>query len=308
MNPCRMNRGLLFTLFLFLSTILPSSAVAFTERGFEVVNGEHRLPGTLCLPDGDVRAVVVFVHGSGPQDRDETLGPNRFFLSLAHAFAAEGIASLRYDKRTFVEKRAVEGFTYREESVDDAICAARLLHEAGYRHIYIVGHSLGGHLAPLIVNGAKEWVEGAVILSGNAFTLTECIRTQVRYLGRQQGLNETLIQSGIDRLLASMPESYLAFDRDYNATKTAARVANDNPHTRWMVVQGGHDYQVTFADYSQWTMALGKRATYFFGPTLDHLLRSLPAMATPEDYLREGETSPEALAAITAFILSDTTE
>ena len=66
MNPCRMNRGLLFTLFLFLSTILPSSAVAFTERGFEVVNGEHRLPGTLCLPDGDVRAVVVFVHGSGP--------------------------------------------------------------------------------------------------------------------------------------------------------------------------------------------------------------------------------------------------
>lgn len=303
-----MGRCISFLLFLLFSVIMPASAATFTERDFEVVNGEHRLPGTLCVPEGEVRAAVVFVHGSGPQDRDETVGPNRFFLSLAHAFAAEGIASLRYDKRTFVEKRAAEGFTYRDESVDDAICAARLLHEAGYRHIYIVGHSLGGHLAPLIVNGAKEWVEGAVILSGNAFTLTECIRTQVRYLGKQQGLNETLIQSGIDRMLASLPESYLAFDRDYNATKTAARVANDNPHTRWMVVQGGHDYQVTFADYSQWTMALGKRATYFFGPTLDHLLRSLPAMATPEDYLREGETSPEALAAITAFILSDTTE
>lgn len=303
-----MNRGLLFTLFLFLSTILPSSAVAFTERGFEVVNGEHRLPGTLCLPDGDVRAVVVFVHGSGPQDRDETLGPNRFFLSLAHAFAAEGIASLRYDKRTFVEKRAVEGFTYREESVDDAVCAVRLLHEAGYPHIYIVGHSLGGHLAPLIVEGAGERVDGAVILSGNAFSIAECIRTQVRYLGRQQGLNEALIQSGIDRLLASMPESYLAFDRDYNATKTAARVADDNPHTRWMVVQGGHDYQVTFADYSQWTMALGKRATYFFGPTLDHLLRPLPAMATPQDYQQTSEISSEAIAAITAFILEGATE
>ena len=303
-----MNRGLLFTLFLFLSTILPSSVVAFTERGFEVVNGEHRLPGTLCLPDGDVRAVVVFVHGSGPQDRDETLGPNRFFLSLAHAFAAEGIASLRYDKRTFVEKRAVEGFTYREESVDDAVCAVRLLHEAGYPHIYIVGHSLGGHLAPLIVEGAGERADGAVILSGNAFSIAECIRTQVRYLGRQQGLNEALIQSGIDRLLASMPESYLAFDRDYNATKTAARVADDNPHTRWMVVQGGHDYQVTFADYSQWTMALGKRATYFFGPTLDHLLRPLPAMATPQDYQQTSEISSEAIAAITAFILEGATE
>ena len=303
-----MNRGLLFTLFLFLSTILPSSAVAFTERGFEVVNGEHRLPGTLCLPDGDVRAVVVFVHGSGPQDRDETLGPNRFFLSLAHAFAAEGIASLRYDKRTFVEKRAVEGFTYREESVDDAVCAVRLLHEAGYPHIYIVGHSLGGHLAPLIVEGAGERADGAVILSGNAFSIAECIRTQVRYLGRQQGLNEALIQSCIDRLLASMPESYLVFDRDYNATKTAARVADDNPHTRWMVVQGGHDYQVTFADDSQWTMALGKRATYFFGPTLDHLLRPLPAMATPQAYQQTGEISSEAIAAIAAFFLEGATE
>ena len=303
-----MNRGLLFTLFLFLSTILPSSAVAFTERGFEVVNGEHRLPGTLCLPDGDVRAVVVFVHGSGPQDRDETLGPNRFFLSLAHAFAAEGIASLRYDKRTFVEKRAVEGFTYREESVDDAVCAVRLLHEAGYPHIYIVGHSLGGHLAPLIVEGAGERADGAVILSGNAFSIAECIRTQVRYLGRQQGLNEALIQSCIDRLLASMPESYLVFDRDYNATKTAARVADDNPHTRWMVVQGGHDYQVTFADYSQWTMALGKRATYFCGPTLDHLLRPLPAMATPQDIQQTSEISSEAIAAIAAFFLEGATE
>lgn len=299
---------LLFLLFLLFSVIMPASAATFTERDFEVVNGEHRLPGTLCVPEGEVRAAVVFVHGSGPQDRDETVGPNRFFLSLAHAFAAEGIASLRYDKRTFVEKRAVEGFTYREESVDDAVCAVRLLHEAGYPHIYIVGHSLGGHLAPLIVEGAGERADGAVILSGNAFSIAECIRTQVRYLGRQQGLNEALIQSGIDRLLASMPESYLAFDRDYNATKTAARVADDNPHTRWMVVQGGHDYQVTFADYSQWTMALGKRATYFFGPTLDHLLRPLPAMATPQDYQQTGEISSEAIAAIAAFILEGATE
>ena len=273
-----MGRCISFLLFLLFSVIMPASAATFTERDFEVVNGEHRLPGTLCVPEGEVRAAVVFVHGSGPQDRDETVGPNRFFLSLAHAFAAEGIASLRYDKRTFVEKRAVEGFTYREESVDDAVCAVRLLHEAGYPHIYIVGHSLGGHLAPLIVEGAGERADGAVI------------------------------QSGIDRLLASMPESYLAFDRDYNATKTAARVADDNPHTRWMVVQGGHDYQVTFADYSQWTMALGKRATYFFGPTLDHLLRPLPAMATPQDYQQTGEISSEAIAAIAAFILEGATE
>ncbi len=302
-----MKRILLLLLMLLVNGAA-LTASAFTESDFVVVNGAHRLPGTLCLPDGDVRAMVVFVHGSGPQDRDETLGPNRFFASLAHAFAAEGIASLRYDKRTFVEKRAGEGFTYREESVDDAVCAARLLHDAGYRDIYIAGHSLGGHLVPLIMDDAREWAAGAVILSGNAFTLVECIRTQVKYLGKQQGLSDALIQSSIDRMLAALPESYVTFDREYNAVQTAARVLKDNPRQRWMVVQGGHDYQVTFADYSQWVMTLGKRATFHYAPTLDHILRPLPAMATPNDYAQEGEVSAEAIAAITAFILAEPAE
>lgn len=61
-----MSRCLVFTLFFLLSLIVPTSVAAFTERDFELVNGGHRLPGTLCLPDGEVRAAVVFVHGSGP--------------------------------------------------------------------------------------------------------------------------------------------------------------------------------------------------------------------------------------------------
>ncbi len=57
---------------------------AFTERDLQVGAGEWALPGTLALPKGDgpFRAVVL-LHGSGPHDRDETIGPNKPFRDLA---------------------------------------------------------------------------------------------------------------------------------------------------------------------------------------------------------------------------------
>ncbi|GGO00325.1 hypothetical protein [Microbispora bryophytorum] len=70
------------------------------DLGF--ASGGERLAGTLTLPDGDGPfPAVLLVPGSGPVDRDSNhrrlpLGVTR---QLAEAFAAAGIASLRYDKR-----------------------------------------------------------------------------------------------------------------------------------------------------------------------------------------------------------------
>jgi hypothetical protein len=49
----------------------------FTEESVNVGVGEWALPGTLSMPVGPVAAAIVLVHGSGPNDRDETLGPNK---------------------------------------------------------------------------------------------------------------------------------------------------------------------------------------------------------------------------------------
>ena len=63
--------------------------------------GDLRLPATLTVPDGDGPfPAVVLVHGSGPQDRDETVGANAPFRDLAAGLARRGIATLRYVKRT----------------------------------------------------------------------------------------------------------------------------------------------------------------------------------------------------------------
>lgn len=292
-------------LFLLLSVgccLLSTHAQTFVPNDYCISNGVVELPGTL-LTNGDKGVpVVVFVHGSGPNDRDETLGPNKFFRSLADSLATRGIASLRYDKRTMLYKDGADTLTYREETVDDAIQAVRQLHEAGYAHIFVAGHSLGGHLAPLIAEATAPMLSGVIILSGNVSNIQSAIESQLHYLGRQQGASEAMIRQSIDQMLAALPARYRQFDEAYSPQPVVRRLLSEHPDLRWLVVQGGHDYQVTMADYYMWQRMFGPRATYYYGPTLDHILRSLPAMATPQDYMNPGEIDAMVISALSEFI------
>ncbi len=82
-----------------VTTAAPSST-RFREESVTVGAGEWALPGTLSMPIGPIAAAVVLVHGSGPGDRDATVGPNKPFRDLAWGLADRGIAVLRYEKRT----------------------------------------------------------------------------------------------------------------------------------------------------------------------------------------------------------------
>ena len=74
------------------------TASAFRDESFTVDAGGWPLPGTLSMPAGQGPFPgLVLVHGSGPNDRDESLGPNRPFRDLAEGLASRGIAVLRYD-------------------------------------------------------------------------------------------------------------------------------------------------------------------------------------------------------------------
>ena len=85
-------------IFAMLIMVLAAVSAGAVAKDIEVVTDTFRLPGTLELPENVVGKVpcVVFVHGSGPNDRDETLGPNKPFSELAHALAAHGIAVIAW--------------------------------------------------------------------------------------------------------------------------------------------------------------------------------------------------------------------
>ncbi len=170
----------------------PVTAPAYAEltkfRSEDVIVGEYKLPGTITIPNGaGPFPAVVLVAGSGPQDRDETIGPNHPFADIAEGLSSRGIAVLRYDKRTLMHSAMIA--TVDEEVVEDAVAAVQLVrarHDVMTDRIFVVGHSLGAMLVPEIAKKAAP-VAGIVMLAPAGRKLPAVIVQQLRYLGSGAG-------------------------------------------------------------------------------------------------------------------------
>lgn len=78
-----------------------AKADSYREFSMKVLSDTVQLPAILTLPKNCKQCpVVLLVHGAGPNDKDESQGPNKMFKDLAVGLASRGIASLRYDKRS----------------------------------------------------------------------------------------------------------------------------------------------------------------------------------------------------------------
>jgi len=96
----------------------------FDEQATAVGSGPLAVPGTLSLPrQPGPHAAVVLLAGSGPQDRDETIGRNKPLKDVAWGLASHGIAVLRFDKVTYAhqtEMREAHDFTLNNEYLPQA--------------------------------------------------------------------------------------------------------------------------------------------------------------------------------------------
>jgi dipeptidyl aminopeptidase/acylaminoacyl peptidase len=151
-------------------------------------DGQYPLNGILTLSDNCTSKIpaVVLVHGSGSHDMDETLWENKPFRDIAEYLSPKGIAVLRYDKRTYIYGKKIakqedfKNFTVKEETIDDAIIAANILRNDKRiepSQIYILGHSLGGVLAPRIDAEGGNF-KGIIILAGSPRSLADIIISQ----------------------------------------------------------------------------------------------------------------------------------
>lgn len=309
----------------------PSTATAKTadaahrERELSVGEEPLALPATLTLPMGDGPfPAVVLVHGSGPHDRDETIGPNKPFLDLADGLADQGIAVLRYEKRTRVHPEAFAGatFTVDDETVDDALAAVALLRtqqDIDSRNIFVAGHSLGALMAPRI--GERDpAIAGLILLAAPASKLEDIVVRQTRYLARLQGVGngeidkalaaiepqrEAVKQLAADAapgtpLLLGLPASYWRDLNGYDPIATAGLIKQP-----MLILQGGRDYQVTVADeFSVWraAFATNPRFEMIEYPLLGHAFMTGNDPPGPKDAERPAHVDHKVLDDIARWV------
>ncbi len=298
----------------------------FRTEEVTVGSGDWRLPGTLALPAGKARAAaLVLVHGSGPNDRDESIGPQKPFRDLAEGLASRGIAVLRYEKRTRYaagKLGSIGNFTVQDETVDDALAAVDLLRgrpEVDPARIFVLGHSLGGYLLPRIAKRDSK-IAGLVALAGSARPLEDLIVEQTIYLASLQG-NTLDAQEHVNKVKADVqrikelkaddntssggllfggPPSYWLDLRGYDPAAEARSLKQP-----MLILQGGRDYQVTMSDFALWQKALRDRPDVRFRsfPTLNHLFQAGEGKSTPSEYMaKPGHVAAEVIEEIATWI------
>ena len=252
---------------------------AFTESEVTAGAPAWPLPATLTRPSGPGPfPAVVLVHGSGPNDRDETVGGTKVFRDLAAGLASRGIVVLRYEKRTrvFAQKLASDpaATTLASEVVDDAAAAVRLLRKApgvDPARIVVVGHSLGAMVLPRVA-AASPGLAGLAGLATGARTLDRMLLAQTEYLLRSSGLSgERLARElapveaevGRIRCLAAggaeppVMGAGAAYWREVLALDPAREFAKVSVPV--LLLQGERDYQVTMEDFGALRAVLAKR-------------------------------------------------
>jgi dienelactone hydrolase len=252
---------------------------SFVEQDVEVGAGSLAVPGTLAVPSLHRPCpAVVILAGSGPNDRDGTIGRNKPLKDLAWGLASRGIAVLRFDKVTFVhpgEVTADPAFTVVDEYVTDATSALGILRAdpaVDPGRIFLAGHSLGGTIAPRVAE-FEPGIAGLVLFAAGNEPIQWAAVRQVEYLASLDPATAAA-QEPVIRMLTEqakrvdspelspdtpsgglpfgVPAPYWLDLRGYDPVGSARLFGKPI-----LVLQGGRDYQVTVdGDLAVWRTGL----------------------------------------------------
>ena len=257
---------------------------------------KYPLKGIITLPDDVSKPVpaVVFVHGSGSSNMDEKVYKLTPFKDLAEGLARKGIASLRYDKRSYVHglKMVKENdITVRQETIEDAILAAQLLKDhpnVDPMRVFIAGHSMGGMLAPRIDAEGGDF-RGLILLAGSPRKLEDIMLHQTREMISISGrLVRFILEKQLKTLEPTFAGLYSMTDEEAKAKKMGGgttayyfKEMGEHPVEDYLsqltkpilVMQGGKDFQVKadvdFAMYKD-LLANHPDATFRLYDNLNH--------------------------------------
>lgn len=294
--------------------------------------GKYPLNGLLTLPEGDGPfPAAVLVHGSGSSNMDEKVGKMTPFRDLAEGLASQGIACLRYDKRSFAhglkmlrDKRLM--ITVKEETIDDAVSALNLLKadpRINPNQVFLIGHSMGAMLAPRIDAEGGD-CRGLVLLAGTPRKLEEVLKDQVEeQLAQMPALLRKLSGKRMHQLIAQFDGMYELSDEEAKTKKIGGGTtlyyfkemgehpAGDylkNLEKPLLVMQGSKDFQVKAdVDYRGYQELLAGKpnVTFRLFEELNHCF--VPAICTDiskakKEYSTERHIGPEVITQIAGWI------
>jgi len=295
----------------------------FSEREARVGDDDRALPATLAMPKGDGPfPAVVLVHGSGPHDRDETIGPNKPFLDIARGLAAQGIAVLRYEKRTKARPQdfASGVFGVDEETTNDAVQAVATLRGIDGidpRRVFVLGHSQGGMMAPRIA-AVSGHVAGLVLLAAPARSLLDIVIEQNRRLavlddGKTSDTERDAITALIQQVrvtrdaatdpatktVMGLPAGYWRSTDSVDPVAKAGTVA-----LPMLVLQGARDIQVVDADWQAWRGAFhgNPKVTFKLYDTLNHLAMPGEGDGNLDEYQQPNHVDPTLIDDVASWI------
>jgi dienelactone hydrolase len=264
---------------------------------------------------------------------DEKVGKLTPFKDLAEGLAKHGIASIRYDKRTFahgfkmIRDKSLQ-ITVKEETIDDAILATELLKNDSRidaEKIFIIGHSMGGMLAPRIDAEGGDY-RGLVLMAGTPRRLEEILIEQnEEVLSSLNGLMQRLVRKQVQKLKNMFAGLYDLSDEEAKGRKVGGgttlyyfKEMGEHPVSDYLtalekpllIMQGEKDFQVkTDRDFSAYQDLLRDKpnVTFKLYENLNHaFVPSVYGSITKakKEYNTEQHISEEVIADIANWIMN----
>ncbi|THH40448.1 alpha/beta hydrolase family protein [Neolewinella litorea] len=159
------------------------------------------LAGELTLPtDAPARALAVLISGSGPQDRNQDLGPvinHRPFLVLSDYLTRRGYGVLRYDERGVGGSTGdFFGATTTDFAEDAAAAVAYLRGRKAFRDVPVglIGHSEGALVAPMVAAAQTPSVDFLILLAAPGLPLDSLMLDQRQMIAGQTPPDQPVIR------------------------------------------------------------------------------------------------------------------
>ena len=264
------------------------------------------LAGTLTYPVGYDKqskkkpVVVLFVSGSGQQNRDEEVFDHQPFLVIADYLARQGIATLRYDDRaTGKSTGGVVKNATSEDFMRDAVAGLEFLRQQKkFSKVGLLGHSEGGLIAFML--GAKKQTDFIVSMAGPGVKGDTLLTAQTNRMMSLSGLPATMTVEKYRQQEDVLEMPWLRWFIDYDPT-------NNIRNTRCPVfaLNGDCDCQVISSQNLtaiRQLLPASKKNLIKEYPGLNHLFQHSTTGLPTEYGVIEETISPEVLQDIVSWI------